>query len=211
MKFSKPVLPPYFRNQILHKIFTKKEKILDLACGDGATSIIIKKLSGGEVTGVDFSQYALDVAKKEGIRTIRADLEKTLPIPDTSFDTVFWGDNIEHLFNPQVTLNEIYRVLKPNGRLVLSTPNSAYWRYRLFYLVTGRIPDTEYNGKKQWDWSHIRLFDISLLQQFLQESGFSISRSWGVSGRRFDQLFTHLFPNVFGMVIVLEAYKKSRS
>jgi methionine biosynthesis protein MetW len=207
-KFSTNDAAKYFRSSVFPEIFNKKEKILDLACGDGKTSVLIKSISGGEVVGVDCSPVALSSAKKLGIKTKEADVEVDLPFESASFDTVFWGDNIEHIFNPRKTLSEIFRVLRKSGRLVMSTPNSGYWRYRLEYLLTGRIPDTEYNGKKFWEWSHIRVFDLKRLREILGIEGFYIKTYYGLSGRRFDKIFSRLMPKLFGMVFVIEAYKK---
>lgn len=207
-EFSKDNSSQYFRNTVFPLIFTRKEKILDLACGDGKTSALIQSISGGEVIGADYSTVALSEARKLGVKTKIADVEEKLPFTDGSFDTVFWGDNIEHIFNPQIALGEINRVLRKGGRLVMSTPNSAYWRYRLEYFLTGRIPDTEYNGKNFWDWSHIRLFDLKRLKELLKIEGFVITRYWGLSGRRLDKVFEKYLPKIFGMVFVIEAYRK---
>lgn len=207
-KFSKDNTGTYFRNDVFPLIFNRKEQILDLACGDGKTSLLIKKISKSTVYGADISTFALKEAEKNGIRTIKVNTETDLPIKNALYDTVFWGDNIEHIFDPQKTITEIYRVLKIKGRVVLSTPNSAYWRYRLSYFITGRISDTEYNGKQRWEWSHIRLFDYETLEKFLNNNGFTVSRYWGLSGRKTDKFLAKILPKLFGMVLVIEAYKK---
>lgn len=119
----------------------------------------------------------------------------------------FWGDNIEHIFFPNKAIKEIYRVLKPHGRLILSTPNMGYWRYRISYLINGKIPDTEFNGKPPWEWSHIRFFNNQILKEFLTINKFKITKTWGINRRKIDRWLVKLFPNLCGMVLVVEAVK----
>ena len=137
----------YERDSVFPLIFKSGEKVLDLACGNGSSSLEIAKITLEKVYGLDISPVAVGEAIKKGIKAKVGDVEDVFPFKDAEFDTVFWGDNIEHIFSPVKTITEIYRVLKPGGRLIISTPNTAYWRYRLSYLIKGRIADTEYNGK----------------------------------------------------------------
>jgi 2-polyprenyl-3-methyl-5-hydroxy-6-metoxy-1,4-benzoquinol methylase len=58
-----------------------------------------------------------------------------LPFQDGYFDVVYMGDVIEHLTNPDFAINEVARVIKTNGFLVLSTPNLACWLNRLLLLL----------------------------------------------------------------------------
>jgi methionine biosynthesis protein MetW len=203
-------LPPstYERDSVFPKIFRKGESVLDLACGNGDSSLQIAKLTQKEVSGLDISKVAVDEANKKGIKAKVANVEDVLPFKTGEFDTVFWGDNIEHIFFPEKAIAEIRRILKPRGRLIISTPNMAYWRYRVGYLLTGRIPDTEFNGKPPWAWSHIRFFNIKILNSFLNANGFKMVRIWGINRRKLDKWFVKLFPNFCGMILVVEAVKK---
>lgn len=196
----------YPRNKALLGLFSKGEKVLDLGCGDGKISKFLQDSMGVDIEGVDISPEAVRKCKSLGIKAVVADAEDKLPFKDGIFDVVFWGDNIEHLFNPEDCGKEIKRVLKPGGRLILSTPNTGYFRYRLYYFLNGRLPDTEWTGFSPWGWSHIRFFNLSIIKSFLIQVGFKeVTRVIGVSSRRFDKLFVKLFPELFGMILVVEA------
>lgn len=196
----------YVRNKILLKLFLRGEKVLDLGCGDGAVGEVLQKKLGVKIVGMDISKAALEMAKKRGIKTVLGSSENKLPFNDQVFDAVFWGDNVEHLFSPIETAREIKRVLKPNGRLVISCPNMGYWRYRLYFFLKGRLPDTEWTGLKSWEWSHIRFFNFSLIEEFLSTAGFSrITRKIGVSERRLDKLLLPISNSLFGMILIMEA------
>lgn len=196
----------YIRNSYLVDFFKKGELVLDVGCGDGVVGDFLQKKIGVEVFGIDISKAAVKKANKSGIKAYVASSEEAFPFKNNTFDAVFWGDNIEHLFNPTFCAKEIRRVLKKDGRLVLSCPNMGYWRYRLYYLTYGRLPDTEWTGLEVWQWSHIRFFNLKILKKFLSSVGFQkITKVIGVSERRLDKPFLSLNPSLFGMILVVEA------
>ena len=198
----------YERNWVLPKIFDKKEKILDLGCGDGAVAEYLEKKLKNKVIGADISNKALKEANSRGIKTVLIDIEKKLPFKDGDFNSVFWGDNVEHLFNPQKTLSEINRVLTGSGRLILSCPNMSYWRYRMYYLLRGELPDTEWTGNSPWNWSHIRFFNLNILGDFLKSESFEITKVLGVNRRFPEKYFVAFNPSIFSMILIVEAQKK---
>ncbi len=198
----------YERNLVLPPLFAGSKRVLDLACGDGEVSEFLKNKMGLSVIGIDFSKEAIKKAKSRGIEAICVDVEAKLPFKDSEFDTVFWGDNVEHLFNPEETLKEINRVLKRGGKLILSCPNMGYWRHRFTYLFNGALADTEWSGNPPWAWHHIRFFNPKTLGLFLKTQGLSINRILGVSKRLPDRYLTQFFPGIFAMIMVVEAYKR---
>lgn len=197
----------YERNWVLPQFFTKKELVLDLASGNSIVGEYLRKNYGCRVTAQDISAVALKDAKRRGLTVVKGDVEKKLPFKTDTFDTVFWGDNIEHVYFPEKILREIMRVLKPQGRLILSTPNQAYWRYRVFTFLTGRLPRTEGEDNKPWEWTHIRFFTRSILTELLGKTGFTETRFVTVSRRRLDKPFLKFFPELSGMIIIMEAKK----
>jgi SAM-dependent methyltransferase len=97
------------------------------------------------------------------------------PYPDGTFDVVLFGELIEHLaINPVWALAEIHRVLKPDGRLVVTTPN-ALCIERLENLVTGWRPDVDrYNPVFGYGARHNREFAAWELRLLLEETGFDV-------------------------------------
>ncbi len=198
----------YERNQVLKDLFKVGDKVLDLACGEGAVSEFLKSI-GCEVIAFDISPGALKKVSKRGIKTIEGDVEKKLPFKNGEFDGVFWGDNAEHLFLPGQTLKEIYRVLNASGRVVISCPNMGYWRYRLEYLFSGMVPKTEWFRKNPWEWEHIRFFNKQVMENMLRASGLTLTQFFGISRRKLDQPLKPFFPDLFGMIMVVVGVKAS--
>ncbi len=195
----------YIRNLELPKLFKLGELVLDIGCGDGVVGDFLQKKVGVQVIGIDISEQAVKKARDKGIDAKVYNIEQRFPFADNTFDKVFWGDNIEHLFNPKQTIKEIKRVLKKEGKLILSCPNMGYWRYRIHYFLNGSLPDTEWTGLAPWAWSHIRFFNLKILKDFLYTFGFKkTTKVLGVSERRLDKLFLKINPSLFGMILILE-------
>lgn len=121
--------------------FNFQLSILDVACGTGDLTLDLLR-RGHRVTGVDLSEQMLALARRkaEAARFQLADAE-ALPFPDASFDAVTCAFGIRNFVHLEKGLDEMLRVLKPGGRLVLlelATPDSPL--LRPFYdLYTRRV------------------------------------------------------------------------
>ena len=101
------------------------QKVLDLGCGTGTLAIMVKqRVPGAEVIGLDADPDMLKVARYKSTREnapVKFDVGMTydLPYPNESFDRVLSSIMIHHLKTPDKkrTAHEIFRVLKPGGRL----------------------------------------------------------------------------------------------
>jgi len=107
-------------------------KVLD-AAGHGALSYKLKKL-GFDVVACDLSPENFEA---KPIKCNRIDLHKhnDLPYDDASFDYVISVETIEHLENPWHFLRELSRILKPDGVLILTTPNINSISSRAFFCI----------------------------------------------------------------------------
>ena len=114
--------------------------VLDVACGLGYGSHILYQNSQAvSITGMDASPWAITYATacyaRENIISFQqGDAQNLAIFPDNSIDFVVGFETIEHLAYPQAYLAELFRVLRPGGRLMLSAPN-------LWVDATGNDPN----------------------------------------------------------------------
>ena len=174
----------HFENEglanLLPKIFSffpsnvKGIKILDVGCGPCVIAGIVKLRFDADVYGVDCDSTFVDQAKTKGIKVYGCDLESgSFPFADGSFDYVLFIEVLEHLAKPENCLKEIARVLKPNGILILSTPNLTSLQNRIS-LFRGKDPLNGNPIDRPYD-RHIRLYALNSATQLLS-SWFKITR-----------------------------------
>ena len=111
------------------------ETVLDDGCGGGRYSMALRKLGAGRVVGVDISEDAIDLARRKS-PFVEEDVEfqtgsvLDLPFEDESFDFVFSNGVLHHTDSTEKGLQEIFRVLKPGGRVWLylyGGKESLFW------------------------------------------------------------------------------------
>ena len=118
-----------WRKIAIKKISNKPKKILDLATGTGDFAIIAAKNTDANITGVDISKRMLEKAKikvedqviNDRINFLLGDAEN-LNFDDSSFDAVTIGFGVRNFDNLNKGLEEIYRVLKKNGMVIILEP-----------------------------------------------------------------------------------------
>ena len=113
----------------------EERSILDLGCGQGQLLKRLRDAGAQDLTGCDGYHYPeLDT---QGIRFVQADLQKEFPFADNSFSAVSAIEVIEHLENPWHFVREIFRVLKPGGLALVSTPNNECITSTLSLITRG--------------------------------------------------------------------------
>jgi 2-polyprenyl-3-methyl-5-hydroxy-6-metoxy-1,4-benzoquinol methylase len=151
-------------------------RLLDVAAGAGYTSARLRSM-GFDVTATDIheGQFLAD-----GVELVAADLNRRFPFDDGAFDAVVALEIIEHLENPNRFLRELRRVVKPGGRVALSTPNILCLRSRLRFLFRGefhlfydmqrRLEDPFHEQAR----GHITPMPAWLLQHFCADAGLAL-------------------------------------
>ncbi|MDO8594550.1 MAG: class I SAM-dependent methyltransferase [bacterium] len=126
---------------------------LDVGCGDGYWSEILRK-AGYKVTSIDQERTYPNVDSGSRYEQMQpVDINKPLPFPDGSFDLIWCTEVIEHLDRHTLAISEMRRVLKPKGRMIITTPNSFFWLHYLLLLF----------GLSNKDWQnegHVNFFSL---------------------------------------------------
>jgi 2-polyprenyl-3-methyl-5-hydroxy-6-metoxy-1,4-benzoquinol methylase len=106
-------------------------RLLEVGCGRGRFLDRMRR-AGWQVQGTDFDPVvAQHVRDKYGLQIDVGDLA-ALQYPADDYDAIAMSQVIEHVHDPRALLEECHRVLRPGGRLVLSTPNAAGLAHRRF-------------------------------------------------------------------------------
>lgn len=167
-------------------------KVLDAGCGDGEIGKLLKEQLNIDVYGIDISRKGVALAKQKGLHAKVADMSVRIPYKNNTFDLVISSATIEHVINPDIFLQEVYRVLKPNGIVLVSTPNLSFWLNRIIFMI-GLYPlfleaSTEakvgYGSWKKFFYStqlvgHIHVFNLPALKELLQYQKFSTDNVYG--------------------------------
>jgi len=157
-------------------------RILDVPAGQGAFAQELIRLGAEEIWCLDISAEAFAL-KSPRVHFIQHDVIDRLPFPDNHFDCVFSIEGIEHFRNPWTFVEELCRVLKPGGRLIISTPNTLSVDARIKYLLSGYFPRFRPLAKEPnkvmhqpVDDAHISPIYFWQLNFFLLQNGVSMKR-----------------------------------
>jgi ubiquinone/menaquinone biosynthesis C-methylase UbiE len=142
------------------KSLAPADRALDVGVGDGR---LAAEIQAAKLVGADVSQVALDRARKRlpNAELVLVEPDEPLPFADNVFDLVTCIETLEHVRDVQLALSEIRRVLRPGGRLALTTPASARWRVL-------------FRGVEHPFSPHIRSFTRRSLRTTLESMGFHI-------------------------------------
>ena len=113
---------------------------LELGPGDGSFTLELGEAIGTDKLHiVDVMDDFIQKCKAIGIEARYGDLNEPLPFKDESFDVVVANQVLEHLYNTDLFITEIHRILKPSGYAIISTPNLAGW-HNIACLFMGWVP-----------------------------------------------------------------------
>lgn len=163
---------------------------------------MLKQL-GHQVKAVDLAPERLsEFIEKNGLDVKKVDIEQEqLPFQNDSFDLILFAEVLEHLrINPLFCLKEIYRVLKPNGRIILSTPNISILNKINFIRGLGYQgnPVEEFSKlEKIGHMGHIRLYEKNEIELMLTHNGFEQFQSCYFGGYP-KGLLTRILKPVYG-------------
>lgn len=165
----------YSKIQLLEWLFPVKSgmHILDVGSGSGVFADCMAGM-GATIVGIDANSDAVSYAnrtfKRENITFLEGYLDK-LDFDDNSFDAVTCLEVVEHVYPEQVRilLTDIFRILRPGGRLLVTTPN-----YRGLWPIVEYVADNFSSVAKMDMEQRVTHFYRSMFISFLEDAGFSI-------------------------------------
>jgi SAM-dependent methyltransferase len=177
---------PRDRFQAIVAFAGKGESVLDVGCGNAVLLYQLRQRFS-RLVGLEYSGHRLDQAKLNMVglpfTAVQGSAESMPSIPDNSIECIITADTIEHIPDVFAAAGELFRVLKPGGRMVMNTPNIASARRRL-RLLMGRFPSTSqpnegFGNEVLFDGGHLHYFTFRSLSMLLERAGFTIEQRVG--------------------------------
>ncbi len=202
-----------------HQQALKDKLVVDIPAGNGATCDILLRL-GAKVKAFDlFPEYF----KVKDITCQRADIAKEVPLDDAIADMVICQEGIEHFSDQLKVLKEFNRVLKTDGKLLITTPSYSNLSAKLSYLLfesetSTQMPPNEIDDIWMSDKSvsneiyhgHIFLIGLQKLRTLGKIAGFKVAE---IKYIRLSRESLLLFPILYPMIVIrsLMSYRKHMS
>jgi len=189
--------------------------LLDVGSGNGDV-IMISQERYKSVYGCDISENACKIARKRGLSVLCADFNNGfLPYKDNSIKHITCIEVIEHIFDPQKLLEELFRLLKRGGRLILTTSNFRYFRHIEKLAFKGSFPHTT-KDTFVWGGGHLHYFTSKDLKILLKNTNFKEIR-FHINYKQFERSYKRrwlykitgpkVFAEWFCSGLIVEAYK----
>lgn len=171
--------------------------VLDVGCGKGELlAELAARYPGAELYGVDLSTARLREAAERGALKVilaEADVQKSIPFPGGFFDRIFCTETLEHLKDPERCLREVGRVLRADGRAIVTVPNATGFApfHRLGPVIPGRwlrgrlLP---YEHPSNTDQPIDTCFTYGEIMRLIRAGGFEVEATGGYRYFRYLQM-----------------------
>lgn len=169
-----------------------KAKLLDLGCFDGSLTVELgRKAETKMLYGIDVVPGALVKAGRRGVTVKKGNLNEKFPFPAGYFDVIHGNQVIEHIYDSDRFLSEIYRILKPGGYAIISTENASSWDniaaavmgWQIFSLtnisakergIGNPLAMFRHRKMKYDSFNHIRIYNFWGLKEYCEVMGFTV-------------------------------------
>jgi len=183
----------------IRRMFSRDEDthFLDLGCDDGSLTVeMAKEIGTQNISGVEIVDSRILLAEKKGVKVRKFDLNFEFEFETNSFNVIHANQVIEHLYDSDKFISEIYRVLKKGGYAVISTENASSW-CNIFASIMGWqiFSLTNFSSKKKGignplslhggnaleldSWNHVRIYNIRGLKEYFEAFGFVVEKIKG--------------------------------
>jgi ubiquinone/menaquinone biosynthesis C-methylase UbiE len=164
---------PVAANLIAAAALRSGERVLDVGCGTGVVARLAAEKTGNRVAGLDPNPGMLAVARSVAPAQTSIDWHEanaeTIPLPDGSFDVVLCQMALQFIRERESAVREMYRVLVPEGRLILNTPGQMEELFAIMESALSRHVSPEAGGFLKAVFS---MHDPGEVQEVLTAGGF---------------------------------------
>ena len=154
--------------------WTRTARILEAGTVHGYFGKALREAGFTHLVGLERDPLCVKAARAVYTEVVECDLEELEVDSLGRFDLILCADVLEHLEDPPKALNKLIQMLNPQGRLIVSVPNSGHWWMRL-NILCGRFPLEE---RGLFDRGHLRFFTWATLRDLVHQAGLTIEQVW---------------------------------
>ncbi|GBF23071.1 hypothetical protein tpqmel_0475 [Candidatus Gastranaerophilus sp. (ex Termes propinquus)] len=187
--------------EIITELVSENAKVLDLGCGDGTLlkMLVVKKHIKG--TGVEIDQEQVIKALEKGLSIIQGDIDEGLrQFLDKSYDYCILNQTLQSTEKPDFVIEEMLRVAR---KCVVSFPNFAHWRVRLYLFIRGKMPKGSTLPYEWYNTPNIHLLTVSDFFEFCKKRDIKISSAIYLTKQKVRRnIVMRAFSNFFSEEVV---------
>ncbi len=161
--------------QLIADMIEPGSRVLDIGCGNGALLEYLSHEKQVDGRGIEISTQGVQACVSAGLSVVQGDVETDLKnYPDNAFDYVILSQTLQAMMAPKTMLEQMTRIGK---HVIVSLPNFAYWRVRLFIMFKGRMPVSENLPYEWYDTPNIHFCTIRDFVELAKDMGLTIEQS----------------------------------
>ena len=183
------------RVEMLQYLPENAKFVLDVGCGDGSFSEIIKTQNKAEVWGIELMEIHGKKAQKKIDKVFIGPCENFIKeLPDNFFDVIYFNDVLEHLVDPYVVIETLKSKLSEKGVIVSSLPNVRFFKTFMRVLIN---KDWMYEDYGVMDKTHLRFFTKKSIKRMYEELGFEVLTHVGINRSKSIKPYLFYFLTLF--------------
>jgi methionine biosynthesis protein MetW len=177
-------------------------RVLDLGCGDGEFLVRLQRERGVRGLGLEIDEANINTCIAHGLDIVEQNLDHGLDnFRDDSFDTVVMAHALQAVRYPHLVLEEMLRI---GQECIVTFPNFAHWRCRLYLGTRGRMPVSKFLPHSWYDTPNIHFCTVRDFETLCAERGIRILRRDMVGRASNGGGLATLWPNLFATTAIYQ-------
>lgn len=183
---------------VIAAMIKHKARVLDVGCGDGSLLNLLIDEKQVDGRGIELSREGVNSAVARGLAIIQGDADSDLVhYPNKAFDTVILSQTLQATQKPREVIENLLRI---GETAIVSIPNFGYWRLRLQFILTGKMPRSDHLPYEWYNTPNIHFCTIRDFMDLVNELNVDVLEAVALdaSGRSVGVKAPWWFWNMFG-------------
>lgn len=187
-------------HQLIAGWISPGSRVLDLGCGNGELLAFLRDSLGVSGYGIEIGHEQIRECVERGVNVIEQDIDGGLRnFDDASFDSVVMTQALQALHRPNLVITEMLRVGK---EAIVTFPNFAHWRPRLYLALRGRMPMSKSLPHHWYDTPNIHFCTFRDFEVLCRENGWRVIERLVVDANHVQGALMQSVPNLLGEIAI---------